>query len=508
MRGRLRLALMVSFAAAALAFGLPGLLHADSNPAPVTGTWRLDPPSDQHAVEGYASQVSVAPGEQLELHVGATPEAHYRIEIYRIGWYGGSGGQLVTCLPGCGEDEQAQSRPITSPDPETGENHAGWPVTDVLPIGSDWRSGCYLAKLVLTSGDQAGKSTGVPFIVRAPEGSRSAVLFVLPVNTWQAYNDWGGLSLYSDPHPAVKVSFDRPYATSDDQVTLDYPIVRFLDQFGYDVEYVADTDVDADPGRLTRHRLVVVGAHSEYWTKAMRDGFEAARGIGVNLAFLGGNSVFWQIRYADAGRRVLEEYRSAITDPNPNPRQKTVRWRDDPVNRPECTLVGLQWQGADNNSDPGDHVYAVSAANLTDPWFRDTGFKAGDSVKAAVGREWDSVAPECHGRTPPLTVLFHYQGHRTPRKPGVWTSTYHSTDADMVRYQAPSGAIVLAVGSIGFGWSLTGSADGSPVANGVTDPDRPPDPRMQRFMRNAFAELTQARGATASAAAARSGGNR
>jgi hypothetical protein len=491
-RGRLRLvSLVLVLLAFGLALGPPGALHADPQPPPVTNSWRLDPPTKEHAVEGYASQISAAPGEQVQLHVSTAPAARYRVEIYRIGWYGGTGGQLISCAPGCAEDKQGAPASIPTPDPLSGENHADWPVTTEFTIGPDWRSGYYLAKLVLTSGGDAGKSTGVPFIVRQPEGSQSPVLFMLPVNTWQAYNDWGGLSLYSDPHAAVKVSFDRPYSIADDQVTLDYPIVRFLDQFGYDVAYVADSDVDADPGQLLRHRLVVVGAHSEYWTKAMRDGVEAARGLGTNLAFLGGNTMFWQIRYGDPGRRVLEEYRSAVTDPNPNGRQKTVRWRDDPVLRPECTLVGLQWQGADSPSDPGNHDYTVVPSSLGDPWFSGTGFGAGDSVKAVVGREWDSVAPECQGQTPPLTVLFHYAGHPTPRTPGAWTSTYHSTNADMIRYQAPSGAIVLAVGSIGFGWSLTGSADGSPVADGVTDPHRPPDARMQRFMRNAFEAMTQ-----------------
>jgi len=286
-------------------------------------------------------------------------------------------------------------------------------------------------------------------------------------------------------------SFDRPYAPGDDQIPLAYPTVRFLDQFGYDSSYVTDADVDADPGQLVQHRLVVVPSHSEYWTKAMRDGFEAARGLGTNLAFLGGNSAYWQIRYADAARRVLEEYRSASVDPSPNPRQKTVRWRDAPLQRPECTLVGIQWQGGDDSTDPGPHDYRVVARSLSDAWFQGTGFKAGDAVKAAVGREWDSVAPECAGKTPPLTVLFHYQGKQTPEPPGVYKSTFHSTNADMVRYQAPSGSIVLAVGSMEFAWSITGAADGSPVATGVTSPANPPDSRMQRLLRNAFDAMTE-----------------
>jgi hypothetical protein len=239
---------------------------------------------------------------------------------------------------------------------------------------------------------------------------------------------------------------------------------------------------------------VVVPGHSEYWTKAMRDGFDAAQALGTNIAFLGGNTAYWQIRYADASRRVLEEYRSAAADPSSNPRQKTVRWRDEPVLRPECELVGVQWQGGDNTSDPGPHDYAVVARNLDDPWFAGTGFREGDAVKGAVGREWDAVAPECAAETGSQTVFFRYRGHATPQPPGVYTSTFHSTGADVVRTVTPSGAIVLAAGSIEFGWSLTGSADGSTTAPGVTNPAQPPDPRMQRFVRNAFDEMTRARG--------------
>jgi len=326
----LPLALALAVFAFALAIGPWGVSRARGVPPP-TGTWQLDAPSAPHAIEAYASERSVARGDVLRVHASTDPAARYRIEIYRIGWYGGAGGKLVACVPACDSDEQGSSQQLLSPDPSSGELDARWPITDRVTVGPDWQSGLYLGKLVLTSGDEAGKSRGFPFVVRAPADTNAAVLVVMPVNTWQAYNDWGGRSLYTDPDTAVKVSFDRPYAPDDDQVFLDYPIVRFIDQFGYEADYVTDADVDADPGQLVRHRLVVVPAHSEYWTKAMRDGFEAARGLGVNLAFLGGNTVYWQIRYADADRRVLEEYRSASGDPSPNPRQKTVRWRDDPV---------------------------------------------------------------------------------------------------------------------------------------------------------------------------------
>jgi hypothetical protein len=466
----------------------PGALRAGS-----AGTWQVVGPSAPRAIEGYASQTSVAPGERLLLHASTTPAARYRIEIHRIGWYGGTGGRRMACLPrGCLADLAGAAQPAGSPDPRTGETRVDWPVTDPVTVPASWRSGYYLAKLVLTTGPDRGRAAAVPFAVRrAPGSTRPEVLVVLPVNTWQQYNAWGGVSTYTDKTAAVKVSFDRPHAPGLNKPLLDYPVVRFIDQFGYDAAYVTDVDVDRDPTLLRRAGLVVVPGHSEYWTKRMRDGFERARNAGVNLAFLGGNTAYWQTRYGNRTRRTLYQFRSAALDPIADPARETVRWRDEPVVRQECELVGVQWQGGHPSTDPGVHAYTVQKEALSHPWFQGTGFGVGDRVRGAVGYEWDALAPECAATNGRVRTLFHYQGKRTPQKPGHYTSTFHSTNADMVTYRAPSGATVLAVGSIDFGWTLTGNAAGGPVGPGVTRPQTPPDPRMQRLVRNAFDDLTR-----------------
>lgn len=454
------------------------------------GTWRVVAPSAPRAIEGYASQTSVGPGETLHLHVGTTPDERYRIEIHRIGWYGGKGGRRIACLPlGCTADLGGSARTMPEPDRRTGETRVDWPITDRVVVPAGWRSGYYVAKLVLTTGPHAGRAAAVPFAVRAPAAARPRLLVVLPVNTWQQYNGWGGVNTYTDGAAAVKVSFDRPYAHGLNKPLLDYPVVRFVDQFDYDVGYVTDVDVDRDPSLLLRTRLVVVPGHSEYWTKRMRDGFERARDTGVSLAFLGGNTGYWQTRYGNRTRRTLYQFRSASLDPTAHPALETVRWRDAPVSRQECELIGVQWQGGHPSTDPGVHAYVVAKGALSHPWFSGTGFRAGDRVRGAVGYEWDAIAPECARTNGRLRVLFHYAGRRTPQREGVYTSTFHSTNADLVTYRAPSGATVLAVGSIDFGWTLTGSADGGKVGPGVTRAETPPDRRMQRLVRNAFDAL-------------------
>ena len=182
------------------------------NALPGSPGWRL-PEAPPGAVEGYASTITVQPGRRLDFHVATNPPARYRVEVYRIGWYAGVGARRVACSPTCDSSEQGTARPVPPFDSSTGYLTPGWPVTDRLAVDRSWTSGYYLAEFVLRSGPDAGRGSWAPFVVRAPETQRSAVLVQAPVNTWEAYNDWGGRSLYTnftgvgDNH----VSFDRPF---------------------------------------------------------------------------------------------------------------------------------------------------------------------------------------------------------------------------------------------------------------------------------------------------------
>ena len=453
-----------------------GLHTAGANPIetenslPGTGGWR-EPLAEGDAIDGYPSQPSVAPGEDLELHVATRPVARYRIDLYRLGWYGGTGGRLVTCLPSCDGDEGGDARPVPAPQPGTGYAAAGWPVTDRVRVTSSWVSGYYLAVLRLTTGPQVGRGRWVPFVVRESEGSDSAVLVQASVNTWQAYNRWAGYSLYRGPSGeschivCTRVSFDRPYDPSTPNFwDFELPLVHFLEKRGYDVSYTTDVDTDRDPAALLRHRVVVVAGHDEYWTKRMRDAFEQARDAGTNLAFLGANIGYWQIRYAD-DRRTIVEYRVAAHDPEPNPALKTVRFRSLDPPRPECELLGVQYSGDVNESIGGPFDYAVNPGVLRDPWLVGTGFDATGVLHGLVGYEWDLVTRGC--RTPPLTTFFRYRGP--------------PADADAVRYTAPSGARVFSAGSLNFTHGLDDFVYGHQRA-------APGDSRLERFVQDMLSD--------------------
>jgi hypothetical protein len=183
----------------------------------------------------------------------------------------------------------------------------------------------------------------------------------------------------------------------------------------------------------------------------------------VNLMFLGGNDIYWQARYENGGR-TLVEYRSATADPEPDPTLKTVRWRELATPRPECTLVGVQSAGGIVVTGDPPRDYALSSGVLADPWLANAEFAPGAVLSDLVGYEWDATVQGC--AVPPLTTFFHYTGQ--------------PSNADAVRYTAPSGARVFAAGSVEVAWGL----------DGFGGHDTPPDPRLQQLVRNAFAAMT------------------
>jgi hypothetical protein len=342
-------------------------------------------------------------------------------------------------------------------------------------------SGYYLVEFVLTTGAQAGRAALTYVIVRAPPGRESQILVQVPVDTWQAYNDWGGKSLYDNlpvgSQRANHVSFDRPYdwapRPGGQPLAWEYPLVRFLERNGYDVSYQTDVDTDANPASLLRHRLVITAGHGEYWSKTIRDAFDGARDQGTNLAFMGANTGYMQIRYEDGGRTIVA-YKSRY-DPEPDPALKTTMFRDLVPPRYECELLGIQSQGVALNWPPSDYI--VTASSAGDPWLQGTGLAPGDVLKGIVSVESDTIpgtqtAADSCGHA--LTVFFHHE-----------TGSDQTGNADAVRYTAPSGARVFASGSHTFAWGLDDYAANPDETHGLANP------HLERFMQNALADLTR-----------------
>ena len=151
----------------------------------------------------------------------------------------------------------------------------------------------------------------IPFVVRDDDG-RSDLLFQTSDTTWQAYNRYGGNSLYtgSPAGRAYEVSYNRPFTTASDAVedwlfNAEYPMIRWLERNGYDVSYSTGVDSDRRGAEIREHKAFLSVGHDEYWSGGQRANVEAARDAGVNLAFFSGNEVFWKTRWTNNHRTLV-----------------------------------------------------------------------------------------------------------------------------------------------------------------------------------------------------------
>jgi hypothetical protein len=225
-------------------------------------------------------------------------------------------------------------------------------------------SGIYIAKIIRT--DNSGASH-IPFVVR-DDAAQADILLQTDDPTWQAYNQFGGKSLYlGSPIRAYKVSYNRPFATrsqssgygkSNYLFYAEYPMLRFLEQNGYNVKYWSGIDTDRLGAALVgsaKPKVFLTVGHDEYWSLGQRNSVEAARAAGVNLAFFSGNDVFWKTRWENSIDGSGTPYRTLVTykethengpaDPA-DPPTWTGTWRDPRFSppgagyRPENALTG------------------------------------------------------------------------------------------------------------------------------------------------------------------------
>src|SRR5215212_7948560 len=168
-------------AAAALAAGPSPIPGENALGGTQPSEW-LPPANPATAIEGWASAVGVLPGQQVQLHVSTNDGDRYRVELYRLGWYGSLGARLIACSPDCGGEKPGQHY---GAEILNGLIRANWPVTDTLKIPATAVSGYYYALLRVTSGGDDADAPGyVPFVVREAPTRHSQILVQVPVNTW------------------------------------------------------------------------------------------------------------------------------------------------------------------------------------------------------------------------------------------------------------------------------------------------------------------------------------
>ena len=386
--------------------------------------WRLARPARHRQIEGYATTSSGLPGARVALRV-STRARSFDVRAYRIGAYDGGDGHLVWRSGRLRGHVQAGP---TFADRERRTVVARWR-TDAVLSTTGWAPGLYVFKLRAATGWQAH----VPYVVSSLS-SRDRVALVFPVTTWQAYNDWGGYSLYDAPagdRRSWAVSFDRPYPAPG-AMEMGFgavPVVVAAERLGIPLAYLTNIDVALRDDALRGARAYVSSGHDEYWTQGMRDHVEQARSTGTNLVFLGANTMYWRVRLEGAGRVVVGYRSDAALDPAPRA-VRTGLGRDDPQDGAEHGLTGMEYE-----CFPVDAPFRVASP---DWWgFAGTGTRRGEELDHLVGVEADRVYP-VRGTPRPLQVLASapYSCRGVP------------TSAQAVYYTTPSGAAVLNVGTL------------------------------------------------------------
>jgi hypothetical protein len=218
--------------------------------------------------------------------------------------------------------------------------------------------------------------------------------------------------------------------------------------------------------------LVSLG-HDEYWSQPMRDGAAQALADGVNLAFLGANACYRQIRFEPSSvgpnrRQVC--YKSAAEDPmtGQDDALVTVNWAQAPVSRPESQLIGSTYQDIEANAD-------MVIADQSSWLLAGTGMTSGQRLTAAVRGEFDRYVPNSASPTN-LDVVAH---SIVPNRDGNYS--------DVTWFTVSNGGGVFATGNA----SWVGQLADSPLVPPNVLPAAEPGvtPTLLRIMENVYSVL-------------------
>ncbi|HEV3035304.1 MAG TPA: N,N-dimethylformamidase beta subunit family domain-containing protein [Solirubrobacteraceae bacterium] len=478
--------------------GAPPSIAAE-NRARGTRAWRLPGPAHElggaarGAIVGYVAEQAIAPGEAQSVYVSAPRARTVTVRVYRMGWYGGLGGRLVLAsarLP-------ARSQPPCAHRLRTGLTECRWHATLSFPIPSALASGVYIVKLRASTGAESD----CMFVLHSRLPPR--LLVEIPTATYEAYNAWGGDSLYpggservglTGTTQGVEVSYDRPYDSQTGAGQFfdrDVAMVRFLERYGYPVGYTTIESIDGDPAQVlgpTHPQALIDVGHSEYWSQGDERAFERARDGGTSLLFISSDTMAWRVRFARASaassqagerdHRIVSYKEFAAVDPD----------RADPTGlfpRGGAQLVGSAYNGCitPRVEVRGPPVYGYYAwrpsPSLSPGWlFAGTGVTAATSIQGIVGYELDERTPA----TPAGTVLV---GTGTGVPCGLETepSPVRGSIAETTLYTARSGALVFATGTLGWEYAL------SPVPQASPEVPRAPDARVVAMTRNLLARV-------------------
>lgn len=427
-----------------------------------------------------------------------------------MGYYGGDGARLITSLSP--DITVSKSQPACNTNTTTGLVDCGnWGISATWAVPATAVSGVYFARIYSST-----DANQIPFVV-TNNASTSDIIYSTSDETWQAYNDWNGYSLYAgtstgapwccsalDPGRAVQVSYNRPFADRSDSQQdylfyAEFPMIEWMEENGYDVTYVSQHDLSGSGGAalLEQHKVFMMSGHSEYFDAGDRAAMTAARNAGVDLAFFSGNVMWWKTRwvasqYGSEAYRTLVTYKESLDTAQSDPADPptwTGNWRDprfvssgDDSGQPENALTGQLWTV--NCCSYADQVPYQYAQDLL---WRNTAVASLQSGQTysmpsqTLGYEWDSDLD--NGLRPAGEIDMS----RTCETASQVLLTANSQVGpgnecnSLTLYRAASGALVFDAGTVQWSWGLfAGNHDGADAA---------PDKAMQQATVNLFAMM-------------------
>jgi hypothetical protein len=327
----------------------------------------------------------------------------------------------------------------------------------------------------------------VPFVLR----SRSATKFLVVSSalTWQAYNEWGGSSVYvtriGDPLPGVTralgVSFDRPYATdggAGQLFFLELPLIAWLERQGLDVSFTTDYNLSVNPADQPLPGTVIFNGHDEYWGVPLYDWLDAHVTAGdTGVAMLAADSGYWPVSFGPASPDGPRDFVCLKGGPVPAsflPPGQTP----EPSEAPGATLppgeteersgTGYQAVGPKGpyaGSFLDEPLFGVRYQGITDVMGRysilasgadsrlldGTALAANGSLGFIAGGEVDSVYPSAEWWGP-LGGVYDHPFAVAANLAGLVPSLRWTAQA--VWRELPSGGRVFASGTFYWGWAL------------------------------------------------------
>jgi hypothetical protein len=457
------------------------------NPIEAENCLSGNPPSEWYVVgsgspniQGFTTDISVNVGQTVFFKV-STNAVLYSIDIYRLGFYQGNGARRITSISPSLPLPQLQ--PPCVADNATGLTDCGnWAISASWAVPATAASGVYFAKLVRTD---TGEASPILFVVRN-NSSHSDILVQTSDETWHAYNDFGGSSLYTGPTGrAYKVSYNRPFNVPNMYTwffSAEYPMLRWLEANGYDVTYFTGVDADRNGKLITQHRVYMSVGHDEYWSGGQRASVEAARTAAVNLAFFSGNEIFWKTRWEPSIDGTGTPYRTLVCyketladrviDPG-DPPTWTGMWRDSRFSppadggRPENALSGTMYKVNEFRTDS----ITVPEVDGRMRFWRNTSIaslvrgQVATLPAGTLGYEWD--VDEDNGFRPAGLIPLS-------------TTTIAVPKYLLDNYTEAGGALVFGAGTVQWSWGL----DANHAISGT-----PTDPNIQQATVNLLADM-------------------